>query len=61
MYLLEDIMPNKIIETIRTSERSIYDAADDDLLIPTDQLEALLSPTFHVRLDGELFSRRNAA
>ena len=42
MYLLEDIMPNKIIETIRTSERSIYDAADDDLLIPTDHLEALL-------------------
>lgn len=42
VYLLEDIMPNKTIESIRNTARSIYDACDDDFLIPTDKLEAIL-------------------
>ena len=42
VYLLEVIMKNKIIEAIKNSAKSIYDAIDASLLIPTEELEILL-------------------
>lgn len=35
-------MANKIVETIKAEARSIYDAVDDTLFIPTDKLQTLL-------------------